>query len=295
MDFALEEGRSFFSDCSTLLLPGLSIGNVSQLAIDLLVSSLRAKRVACLDEPSVLPCVGNDAYGPLPEGDLALPLEVYESQSHGLTLIQHRSPVIKEEVEYLSHLVSAEGGMMVEFAKNIANFISATGKKHIVILSSLDSGKRNQINAANFMQIYYISSVNDDGTDADCERLGWKRLDKYKPFEGKWNHLNLLAKGDISQVDHLNLEDDLVDDDYYAGLPFAALFACCMAKGVKVTCLLCYCSEGDNIQDSFQLAEATCKLLGLRPDSFDGTEPGGWVIPLSWKSVYGPPPDMSLF
>ncbi|KAK8969600.1 hypothetical protein KSP40_PGU007021 [Platanthera guangdongensis] len=282
MDFALEEGRSFFSDCSTLLLPGLSIGNVSQLAIDLLVSSLRAKRVAYLDEPSVLPCVGNDAYGPLPEGDLTLPLEVYESQSHGLTLIQHRSPVIK--------------GMMVEFAKNIANFISAIGKKHIVILSSLDSGKRNQINAANFMQIYYISSVNDDGTDADCERLGWKRLDKYKPFEGKWNYLNLLAKGDISQVDLLNLEDDLVDDDYYAGLPFAALFACCMAKGVKVTCLLCYCSEGDNIQDSFQLAEATCKFLGLRSDSFDGgAEPGGWVIPLSWRSVYGPPPDMTLF
>lgn len=280
MDFTLEEGRNF-SDCSTLLLPGLSIGNVSQLAIDFLVSSLRAKRVAYLDDPSVLPCVGNDAYGPLPEGDLALPLEVYESQFHGLTLIQQRSPVIK--------------GMMVEFAKNIANFISAIGKKHIVILSSLDSGKRNQINAANFMQIYYISSANDDGTDVDCERLGWKRLDKYKPFEGKWNYLSLLAKGDISQVDHLNLDDDLVDDDYYAGLPFAALFACCMEKGVKVTCLLCYCSEGDNIQDSFQLAEATCRLLGLRPGSFDGIEPGGWVLPLSWKSVYGPPPDMSLY
>jgi len=55
--------------------PALSIGNVGQLAIDLLVSSSGAKRVAFLDEPSVLPCVGNDAYGPIPEGDLALPLE----------------------------------------------------------------------------------------------------------------------------------------------------------------------------------------------------------------------------
>ncbi|PKU73260.1 hypothetical protein MA16_Dca027739 [Dendrobium catenatum] len=75
MGFVVEAGKSFSSDCPTLLLPGLSIGNVSQLAIDLLISSLRAKRIAYLDEPSVLPCVGNDAYGPLPEGDLALPLE----------------------------------------------------------------------------------------------------------------------------------------------------------------------------------------------------------------------------
>lgn len=31
------------------------------------------------------------------------------------------------------------------------------------------------------------------------------------------------------------------------------------AKGLKVTCLLCYCSEGDNISDAFQLADAVCK------------------------------------
>lgn len=42
------------------------------------------------------------------------------------------------------------------------------------------------------------------------------------------------------------------------------------AKGLKVTCLLCYCSEGDNIADAFQLAEATSKILKLNPDSFQG-------------------------
>ena len=35
------------------------------------------------------------------------------------------------------------------------------------------------------------------------------------------------------------------------------------AKGLKVTCLLCYCSEGDNIPDAFNLAGAACKLLEL--------------------------------
>lgn len=55
--------------------PALSIGNVGQLAVDLLVSSTAAERVGYLDDLNLLPCVGNDAYGPLPCGDLALPLE----------------------------------------------------------------------------------------------------------------------------------------------------------------------------------------------------------------------------
>jgi proteasome assembly chaperone 2 len=55
--------------------PALSIGNVGQLAVDLIVSSTRAERIGYLDDPHVLPCVGNDAFGQLPQGELALPLE----------------------------------------------------------------------------------------------------------------------------------------------------------------------------------------------------------------------------
>ena len=57
--------------------PALSIGNVRQLVEDLFISSMGSKRVGYLDDPNILPCVGNDAYGsfPFPQGDLALPLE----------------------------------------------------------------------------------------------------------------------------------------------------------------------------------------------------------------------------
>jgi len=55
--------------------PALSIGNVGQLVADLLISSMGSERVGYLDDPNVLPCVGNDAYAPFPQGDLALPLE----------------------------------------------------------------------------------------------------------------------------------------------------------------------------------------------------------------------------
>ncbi|KAJ0961061.1 hypothetical protein J5N97_000962 [Dioscorea zingiberensis] len=282
MEFTpVEEGKPFSPECPTLILPALSIGNVGQLAIDLLISSIGARRVGYLDEPSVLPCVGNDAYGPVPEGDLALPLEAYASPSHAITLIQQRSPVVK--------------GMMVEFAKNLAHFISISGKKHVIVLSSLSSGRKKRIDTSGDMQIYYISSANADGTDGDCENLGWKRLDEYDPCQRRWVHLKYLAEGNPVDEEMPSYEDELFDEDYYPGLPFAALFSCCKAKDLKVTCLLCYCSEGDNISDSFQLADAACKLLGVNPNNFHGNGQSGWIMPLSWKTVYGPPADMTLF
>ncbi|XAR72854.1 hypothetical protein NMG60_11019632 [Bertholletia excelsa] len=279
MEFVLEEGRQPHEECSTLILPALSIGNVGQLAVDLLILSTGAERIGYLDDPNLLPCVGNDAYWPTPKGDLALPLEAYASPRSSLSLVQQRSPVVK--------------GMMVEFAKNIADFAASSGKKHIVLLSSLDFGRWQTIDMSSGLQIYYLSSANADGTDHVCERLGWKILKQYNPDQKGWKYLNTLAEGKATLNDNTPFEDELEEEDYYPSLPFAALFSCLKAKGLKVTCLLCYCSEGDNMPEAFQLADAACRLLDLK--SADINEGGKWTIPYSWESVYGPPPDMSLF
>ncbi|WJX45527.1 hypothetical protein P8452_32401 [Trifolium repens] len=280
MKFIPEEGKHLHEDCSTLILPAVSIGNVGQLTADLLVSSMGSEKVGYLDDPYVLPCVGNDAYGPFPQGDLALPIEAYDSPSNALTIIQQRSPVIK--------------GMMLEFAKNMADFIAGSGKKHIIILSSLDFGKWQKVDMSSGLQIYYLSSANSNGADENCEQLGWKKLQDYDPSQKHWKYLNDLAEGNATPEDTISIEDELEEENYYASLPFAALFSFLKAKGLKVTCLLCYCSEGDNTSDAFQLADAACKLLKPNhPNS--GIEGGKWRVPLSWMSVYGPPPDVSIF
>jgi proteasome assembly chaperone 2 len=281
MEFVVEEGKILHEECSTLILPALSIGNVGQLAVDLLVSSTKAERIGYLDDPHVLPCVGNDAYLPSPPGDLALPLEAYDSTSNLLTLIQQRSPVVK--------------GMMIEYAKNVADFAATSGKKHIVLLSSLDFGRWQTIDMSSGLQIYYLSSANVDGTDDDCERIGWKRLQEYNPAQRMWKYLSNLAEGNAELDGDIPFEDELGEEDYCPSLPFAAMFSCFKAKGLKVTCLLCYCSEGDNIPEAFQLADAACRLLDINPNNFHGDEGGKWIVPFSWQTVYGPPPDMSIF
>ncbi|KAM5549056.1 hypothetical protein ABKV19_000462 [Rosa sericea] len=281
MEFIPEEGTHNPADASTLILPALSIGNVGQLAVDLLVASTKAERVGFLDSPYVLPCVGNDAYGPVPQGHLALPLEAYESASNGMALIQQRSPVVK--------------GRMIEFAKKLADYVAASGKKHVIVLSSLDFGRWQRIDMSSGSQMHYLSSSNADGTDDYCEKLGWKRLQDYNPNQRSWKYLNTLADGNAMPEDSLPFEGELEEEEYYyPSLPFAALFSSFKAKGLKVTCILCYCSEGDNTHDAFHLAEAACKLLGVSPSNFHGNT-DNWLIPISWKTVYGPPADMSLF
>ena len=76
-------------------------------------------------------------------------------------------------------------------------------------------------------QIYYICSANMDGTDDDCEKLGWKKLHEYNPAQRRWKYLSTLAAGNAMQEDGLPFEDELEDEeDYYPSLPFAALFSC---------------------------------------------------------------------
>ncbi|KAG2294466.1 hypothetical protein Bca52824_041135 [Brassica carinata] len=267
MEFVVEEGKRVDEECSTLILPALSIGNVGQLAVDLLVSSTGADRVGYLDDPYLLPCVGNDAYGPLPCGEISLPLEVYESPSTATTLAQQRSPVAK--------------GMMIKFAENIADFAASSGKKHVIVLSSLDFQRlHHNLDMSRGPQVYYLSNAEANGRDEHCERLGFGRLNEYDSEGRCWKYLCSVFDENCKEELTFPSEDELEDIDYYPSLPFAALFSAFKARGLKVTCLLCYCSEGDNIPDAFLLTRRSrsCRL-----------HVGSCV----WRLLFHPPIDVS--
>ncbi|KAJ0962542.1 hypothetical protein J5N97_027664 [Dioscorea zingiberensis] len=178
----------------------------TKLAIDPLISFIGARRVSYLDGPSVLPCVGNDAYGPVPEGDLALPLEAYASPSHAITLIQQRSPVVK--------------GMMVEFAKNLAHFISISGKKHVIVLSSLSSGRKKIIDPFGSIIHQMLMLM---GLMVTVKSSVGKDLMSMTIVKDGWVHLKYLAEGNPVDEEMLSYEDELFDEDYYPFLPDKAI------------------------------------------------------------------------
>ncbi|KAF8097410.1 hypothetical protein N665_0290s0067 [Sinapis alba] len=182
------------------------------------------------------------------DSSFLLPLcvfSVYESSSTATTLAQQRSPLSK--------------GMLIKFAENIADF------------------------AASICVFLLRNYTEANGRDDHCERLGFRRLNEYDP-EGRCRKYlsSVFEENCKEELLTFPSEDELEDIDYYSSLPFAALFSAFKARGLKVTCLLCYCSEGDNIPDAFLLAEPASKLTSLTPDKFHGEEGGKWQIPYSW-------------
>jgi proteasome assembly chaperone 2 len=77
------------------------------------------------------------------------------------------------------------------------------------------------------MQVYYLSSCNEDGSDPECEKLGWKKLEDYNPSQKRWSYLASLVEGGGLSEDMDDDTDEMAINDYYASLPFAALFSAC--------------------------------------------------------------------
>ncbi|BBN12259.1 proteasome assembly chaperone 2 [Marchantia polymorpha subsp. ruderalis] len=249
-----------------LILPALSIGNVGQLATDLLISEPSVIKAGFLDDPFVLPCIGNDPIGPTPVGSLTVALEVFEDTKNGLTIVQQRSPVVR--------------GAMVEYAKHLAEWAESVGVKEVVILSGLNSGKRDRKEMMEGPQVYYCTT---DTNTSVFQQLRWKTLEHSEALQ----HADELVQGPGEDFDGLN------DENYYAGQPFSLLYSCCKARGLKVTCLLSFCAEGDNIPDAFFVVKSLQTLLQQTNGAkFDATTA---TIPLSWATVYGPPPDDSIW
>lgn len=94
-----------------LLQPGESIGNVGQLAADLLIATRSMPLVGYLDSQFVQPCAGLDAYAR--DGTVHLALELYADAASQLVVLQQRAPVLR--------------GCQAQFAAQLADWLHASG------------------------------------------------------------------------------------------------------------------------------------------------------------------------
>ena len=96
----------------TLLLPAVSIGNAGQLAVDLLVQTLRLQCAGWLDSQQLLPCIGTGAYDNA-STQLQTALQLYALPAHQLAVLQQRAPPIR--------------GRQTAFAAELASWIAQAG------------------------------------------------------------------------------------------------------------------------------------------------------------------------
>ncbi|KAG4305654.1 hypothetical protein PORY_001210 [Pneumocystis oryctolagi] len=112
-----------------LIIPVVSIGNVPQLAVDLLIHSAKLSRKMMLDHSLLYPFAGarEDAGVPFC-GGIATALDVFGNNE--ITIIQQRSPVLQ--------------GKKRDFVKNVLIPFIKKGKfSEVFVLGSTDAARRN--------------------------------------------------------------------------------------------------------------------------------------------------------
>lgn len=122
----------------TLVIPSIAVGNVGQLACDLLISSLNMKKTASVYSRALIPVLGYDPYD-LQSGRLAGACELYRCPSRRLVVLQLRAPLVyKYAREFLQELVT-----MAKEKKN----------KEIIILTSSFAHEKKHIPTSQFRYV----------------------------------------------------------------------------------------------------------------------------------------------
>jgi len=106
---------------STLVLPIVSVGNVAQLASDLIIASLSLSRVDILDPSCLIPVAGPREDG---KRGVTTPIEVYGNAGGKLFVIQQRSPAVS--------------AMKDRFTSQLGAFIKAAGFANVLLLTGVD-------------------------------------------------------------------------------------------------------------------------------------------------------------
>ncbi|EGG09782.1 uncharacterized protein MELLADRAFT_103873 [Melampsora larici-populina 98AG31] len=120
---------------SILILPIVSLGNVPQLAIDLLIQSTSFKRIGNLDPSNHIPILADSNIRPF---------EVYQTIDHSITILQQRSPVLKSDKQI--HI------------SRLSKWIKSQNFSSVLLLISIDSATRtdNHLNhPTNLFQLTY--------------------------------------------------------------------------------------------------------------------------------------------
>lgn len=238
----------------TFIFPSVSIGNIGQLASDLLISSLsNTHKAGYAITDLVQPIVGHDAFIQN-STDLSLSLELYENKNLKLVILQQRAPLFK--------------GKRNAFVQLLTEFIQKENFKESICLTSSNAYERLDSQLTG-IQCRYLTSKPSESSVKDL--LDWKVLEK--------------------RIDHNNNLNELKEHEELASfIPGGGIaqkfYRACKEKDLNAYVLIVFAHEGNNIPESIQLVNYLNEWKAyLTKSSSTGQLP--WRIPISWKYLFG--------
>jgi len=275
----------------TLVVPAVGHGNVGQLAVDLMIQTLvvdrlapgasGASRLGCLDHPSVMPCVGTDAFAPIGGGSpRARATDEGGSQSKVLAtaLELHGDERVCPGAVFLQLRGDVCVGASKKFANDLASFIESCAFAEVVIAASLPSTAQ--------------SAASETVGDTRFRHARFGVFSAKETFE-------LVTDDRWSRVDVPPIEPDSIPADKSAATsllpPWSLLRAVARVSPKRdASCLVAVCSEGDNSDDAARAASTLVRFLGISVAGEDALHQperpklrDGWSVPSSWLGAYG--------
>ncbi|KAM9494047.1 proteasome assembly chaperone 2 [Clarias gariepinus] len=238
----------------TLITPAVSVGNVGQLAADLIISTLDMARVGHFHSDCLIPMAGNNPYsrGEEEAALLSTNAEVYCRSDVRLAVLQIRTPIIQTKMKY--------------FRKTLVSWIKSSGFARTVLLSSCHGHQRDDQQLLGSPLRYLLTPALQGDTEGTLQSLGWREMERVSAFPG------------VTDSDRRRL--------YVPGGGVTkALYNDCCSEDMSMAALLLFCSEGDNVPDAFTLVNHLNDWLHLLDKPAQGSVP--WKIPSSWRLLFG--------
>ncbi|XP_019723444.1 proteasome assembly chaperone 2 isoform X2 [Hippocampus comes] len=235
----------------TLVMPAVAVGNVGQLAVDLLISTLSLPRVGYLHTDCVIPMAGNNPYatGQDDAGELHTASEVYAAPELKLAVLQIRSPVVKSKSR--------------RFRQLLLSWIKASGFSRTLVLSSSHAYQRDDQQLRGYLVTPSLLRSSGDA----FKELGWRELERLPLCLGR---LDAGADETKLAIPGGGITKGLYTDSCREDVPLAVL--------------LLFCSEGDNVPDALSLVSHLDDWLHLLDDASREVK---WKIPTSWNLLFG--------
>eukprot|EP00186_Timspurckia_oligopyrenoides_P003089 CAMPEP_0182443662 /NCGR_PEP_ID=MMETSP1172-20130603/2343_1 /TAXON_ID=708627 /ORGANISM="Timspurckia oligopyrenoides, Strain CCMP3278" /LENGTH=311 /DNA_ID=CAMNT_0024639015 /DNA_START=26 /DNA_END=961 /DNA_ORIENTATION=+ len=290
-----------------LLFPAVSVGNVPQLAIDLIMHtfsnnesdkvSVPIQPVALLHSRSVVPCAGSYDVPAKKQKKKSVQLPSSETLSTALQLFAIERPLSQTKMHLIQQRSPALRGMARQFSGELTAFmIDQHVKQSVMLLSTNAAGRQdlhmlmNSPERSKFdaIRVMMTSSMLNSDLGTKVKSLGVKIMEDGGELGWSPEHSRSVEATD-DEIESKTLPRFL--PAFRDGSFVRSMLLLCEEKQIPVLVIVSFVHEGENTQDAIRLATAVAEILELSstPESIQ------WRTPSSWKHLLGPPPSSGLF
>lgn len=285
----------------TLVIPTVSFASIPQLAVGLLLwdDALALRKVGRLNSSGdLIPFVGPSETRPSKgdsDGDgaagITTPLEVFSNASHKITVLQQRSPVLKDRKR--------------SFIAQLSAWIRQEQFAGVIVLSTLDASLRRDQQLAEGVPVLFRVATSETVVDVDESQSNSvvASIQSDVPLldfdvDGPPPPLSSLSRGAEAASSTTAATQLARLPKSSTGLLRPILLSLSSATAVPSAGLVLWAAEGDNRPDAHYLATVLRNFF-IKDFQQQQQHTAGNVTalaePPSWQGLFGSAPDQALF